>query len=70
MHVNMQMLGYNYTGEHSNIAVCTCRKNPCEYITYKSRLQHVYCVGDPNTISSTAVSSMIFQNGGKLLVEL
>lgn len=65
----MQMLGPSYTREHGNTAVCLCRKNYCEYNTYKSR-QQVCCMGDPNTISSIAVSNMIFQNGGKLLEEL
>lgn len=67
----MLMLEHNSTRELSKIAVCSCGNHHYEcHATLKSRLQHVYCMGDSNTTSSIAVSNVIFQNAGKLLVEI
>lgn len=70
MHVNIQMLRQNYTSEHNNIAIYTCRKNHCDYNIYKSGLQQMYYMDDSNSTSSITVGNVIVQNGGKRLVEL
>lgn len=70
MYVNMQVLGHNCIREHDQVALCSCGNHHCEYHTYKSRQQQVCCVGDSKTTGSIAVSNVIFQKGGKLLVEI